>query len=130
MAQGIGWALNEEYVYGKSGQLENASFLDYRMPVASDLPMIDELSVILGTPVWFWGVASPVRTWVLRHRAALDNVALFCTCGGAGHARALHKDVARAHPYTGTGLHLQMQEAPCDYRHGNRFEGGAPAPND
>ncbi|WP_426036034.1 mandelate racemase/muconate lactonizing enzyme family protein [Cypionkella sp. TWP1-2-1b2] len=38
------------------------------------------------------------------------------------------EDVARAHPYTGTSLHLQMQEAPCDYRHGNRFEGGAPAP--
>jgi CO/xanthine dehydrogenase Mo-binding subunit len=44
-AQGIGWALNEEYVYGKSGQLENASFLDYRMPVASDLPMIDTILV-------------------------------------------------------------------------------------
>ena len=39
------------------------------------------------------------------------------------------EDLARAHPFTGTGLHLQMQEAPCDYRHGNRFEGGAPAPN-
>ncbi len=39
------------------------------------------------------------------------------------------EDVARAHPYTGNGLHLQMQEAPCDYRHGNRFEGGAPAPS-
>ena len=38
------------------------------------------------------------------------------------------EDVARAHPFTGTGLHLQMQEAPCDYRHGNRFAGGAPAP--
>ncbi|MFM7275478.1 MAG: mandelate racemase/muconate lactonizing enzyme family protein [Gammaproteobacteria bacterium] len=37
--------------------------------------------------------------------------------------------LARAHPFTGTGLHLQMQEAPCDYRRGNRFEGGAPAPN-
>jgi L-alanine-DL-glutamate epimerase-like enolase superfamily enzyme len=37
------------------------------------------------------------------------------------------EDVARAHPFTGTGLHLQMQEAPCDYRHGNRFEGGAPS---
>ncbi len=39
------------------------------------------------------------------------------------------EDVARAHPYTSNGLHLQMQEAPCDYRHGNRFEGGAPAPS-
>lgn len=38
------------------------------------------------------------------------------------------EDLARAHPFTGAGLHLQMQEAPCDYRHGNRFEGGAPAP--
>lgn len=38
------------------------------------------------------------------------------------------EDLARAHPFTGTGLHLQMQEAPCDYRLGNRFEGGAPAP--
>lgn len=44
-AQGIGWALNEEYVYGKSGALDNASFLDYRMPVASDLPMIDTILV-------------------------------------------------------------------------------------
>jgi CO/xanthine dehydrogenase Mo-binding subunit len=39
--QAIGWALNEEYVYDKDGRVDNASFLDYRMPVASDLPMID-----------------------------------------------------------------------------------------
>jgi CO/xanthine dehydrogenase Mo-binding subunit len=44
-AQGIGWALNEEYVYGPKGTLDNASFLDYRMPVASDLPMIDTLLI-------------------------------------------------------------------------------------
>lgn len=45
--------------------------------------------VIVGTPVWFWGVASPVRTWVERHHNELDNVAVFCTCGGSGHAKAL-----------------------------------------
>ena len=39
------------------------------------------------------------------------------------------EDLARAHPYAGSALHLQMQEAPCDYRHGNRFEGGAPSPS-
>ncbi len=44
-AQGIGWALNEEYVYGPDGVLENPSFLDYRMPVASDLPMIDTILI-------------------------------------------------------------------------------------
>ena len=36
------------------------------------------------------------------------------------------EDLARAHPYTGTGLHLEMQEAPCDYANGNAFQGGAP----
>ncbi len=34
--------------------------------------------------------------------------------------------LARAHPYAGNTLHLQMQESPCDYTHGNSFEGGAP----
>jgi L-alanine-DL-glutamate epimerase-like enolase superfamily enzyme len=38
--------------------------------------------------------------------------------------------LARAHPYRGAGLHLQMQDAPCDYHGGNLFEGGAPAPRD
>jgi galactonate dehydratase len=37
------------------------------------------------------------------------------------------EDVALEYPYTGDRLHLEMQEAPCDYRHGNRFEGGAPS---
>ncbi len=36
------------------------------------------------------------------------------------------EDLARANPYTGTGLHLEMQEAPCDYANGNAFTGGAP----
>jgi L-alanine-DL-glutamate epimerase-like enolase superfamily enzyme len=36
------------------------------------------------------------------------------------------EDLAHAHPFTGTGLHLQMQEAPCDYKNGNAFTGGAP----
>jgi galactonate dehydratase len=36
------------------------------------------------------------------------------------------EELALAHPYTGDGLHLQMQEAPCDYAQGNRFAGGAP----
>jgi L-alanine-DL-glutamate epimerase-like enolase superfamily enzyme len=40
------------------------------------------------------------------------------------------EELARAHPYLGDGLHLEMQEAPCDYVNGNAFEGGAPAPRD
>ena len=34
--------------------------------------------------------------------------------------------LARAHPYIDDGLHLEMQEAPCDYVNGNSFAGGAP----
>ncbi len=48
VAQGIGWALNEEYIYTEDGKVDNAGFLDYRIPVASDLPMID--TVIIEVP--------------------------------------------------------------------------------
>ena len=44
-AQGIGWALNEEYIFDTDGKMENPGFLDYRMPVASDLPMIDTIMI-------------------------------------------------------------------------------------
>ena len=44
-AQGIGWALNEEYIYNDKGQMENTGFLDYRIPVCSDLPMIETVIV-------------------------------------------------------------------------------------
>ncbi|MGB3245347.1 MAG: mandelate racemase/muconate lactonizing enzyme family protein [Sulfitobacter sp.] len=40
------------------------------------------------------------------------------------------EDFARAHPFTGNHLHLEMQEEPCDYVNGNNFEGGAPAPRE
>ena len=49
-AQGVGWALNEEYVYGADGRLQNPGFLDYRMPVASDLPMIDTVMIEVPNP--------------------------------------------------------------------------------
>lgn len=45
VAQGIGWALNEEYFYSEDGRLLNASLLDYRMPTALDLPMIDTMLI-------------------------------------------------------------------------------------
>lgn len=40
------------------------------------------------------------------------------------------EDLARAHPYTDSGLHLEMQEAPCNYAEGNAFTGGAPPKQD
>ena len=54
-AQGIGWALNEEYIYDANGRLQNAGFLDYRVPVASDLPMIDTVIVEVPSPTHPFG---------------------------------------------------------------------------
>jgi CO/xanthine dehydrogenase Mo-binding subunit len=45
VAQGVGWALNEAYLYNEKGELMNPGFLDYRMPVACDLPMIDTILI-------------------------------------------------------------------------------------
>ncbi|MDG2460996.1 MAG: xanthine dehydrogenase family protein molybdopterin-binding subunit [Luminiphilus sp.] len=54
--QGIGWALNEEYLYNEKGVLENPGFLDYRIPVASDLPFIDAVIVEVPNPLHPFGV--------------------------------------------------------------------------
>jgi CO/xanthine dehydrogenase Mo-binding subunit len=54
--QGIGWALNEAYIYNKDGRLDNAGFLDYRVPVASDLPMIDTVMIEKPNPAHPYGV--------------------------------------------------------------------------
>ena len=55
VAQGIGWAINEEYIYDDEGHLLNASLLDYRMPTALDLPMIETIMVEVphpSSPLW------------------------------------------------------------------------------
>ena len=56
VAQGVGWALNEEYFYGADGRMRNATFLDYRMPTCLDLPMIDCLLVEVPNPNHPYGV--------------------------------------------------------------------------
>lgn len=40
VAQGIGQAINEHVVYDESGQLLTATFMDYAVPRANDVPMI------------------------------------------------------------------------------------------
>jgi CO/xanthine dehydrogenase Mo-binding subunit len=72
-AQGIGWALNEEYVYGADGKLQNAGFLDYRMPVASDLPMIDAIVVEVPNPRHPYGVRGVGETPIVPPLAAVAN---------------------------------------------------------
>src|SRR5437762_6473891 len=56
VAQGVGMALSEEYVYDKEGRMENASFLDYRMPTALDVPMIETVMIEVPNPGHPYGV--------------------------------------------------------------------------
>ena len=71
--QGIGWALNEEYVYGEDGCLQNASFLDYRMPVTSDVPMIDTVIVEVPNPRHPFGLRGVGEVPVVPTMAAIGN---------------------------------------------------------
>jgi CO/xanthine dehydrogenase Mo-binding subunit len=72
-SQGIGWALNEEYVYSADGVMENAGFLDYRMPVASDLPMIDAIIVEVPNPTHPYGVRGVGEVPIVPPLAAVAN---------------------------------------------------------
>lgn len=71
--QGIGWALNEEYVYGEDGRLQNPGFLDYRIPVASDMPMIDTIIVEVPNPGHPFGVRGVGETPIVPPLAAVGN---------------------------------------------------------
>jgi len=71
--QGIGWALNEGYVFDKLGRVDNAGFLDYRMPVCSDLPMIDTVLVEVPNPAHPFGVKGVGETPIVPPLAAVAN---------------------------------------------------------
>jgi len=73
VAQGIGWALNEEYVFDADGVMENAGFLDYRMPVASDLPMIDTVIVEVANPLHPYGVRGVGEVPIVPPLATVAN---------------------------------------------------------
>ena len=73
VAQGIGWALNEEYLYDEKGRLLNASLLDYRMPVALDLPMIDTIIVEVPNPGHPYGVRGVGEVPIVPPPAAIAN---------------------------------------------------------
>lgn len=61
-----------------------------RDPAAYDL-------IVIGSPVWFWNLSSPVRSWLEAHRIARGRVAFFCTMGGAGAQRVFATMTALAH---------------------------------
>jgi len=72
-AQGIGWALNEAYLFDANGRMDNAGFLDYRMPVASDLPMIDTVLVEIPNPAHPFGAKGVGEVPIVPPLAAVAN---------------------------------------------------------
>ena len=77
--QGIGWALNEEYFFDDDGEMRNASFLDYRMPTAYDLPMIDTIIVEAENPDHPYGVRGVGETPIIPPPAAIANAICHAT---------------------------------------------------
>ena len=73
VVQGIGWALNEEYYVSDQGQMMNSSFLDYRMPVSLDLPMIDTVIVEVANPNHPYGVRGVGEVCIVPPMAAISN---------------------------------------------------------
>jgi CO/xanthine dehydrogenase Mo-binding subunit len=73
VAQGIGWALNEEYIYDKDGRLENPGFLDYRVPVAPDMPMIETIMVEVPNPRHPFGARGVGEVPIVPPMAAVAN---------------------------------------------------------
>ena len=72
-AQGIGWALSEEYIYNDKGLMENPGFLDYRCPVASDVPMIEAVLVEVPNPRHPFGARGVGEVPIVPPMAAISN---------------------------------------------------------
>ena len=81
VAQGIGWALSEEYIYDKHGRVDNPGFLDYRMPVCSDLPMLDTVIIEVPNPKHPQGVRGVGEVPLVPPLAAVSNA----VHGALGH---------------------------------------------
>ena len=98
-AQGIGWALTEEYVMSDDGHMMNSSFLDYRMPTSLDLPMIEPVIVEVPNPNHPFGVKGVGEANICPPLPAIAN-ALYDAIGVRFHrlpmspeavVRALHE---------------------------------------
>ncbi len=80
VVQGVGWALNEEYVYDDDGRLRNASLLDYRMPTTLDVPNIETIIVEVPNPGHPYGVRGVGEVPIVPPPAAVAN-AIFDATG-------------------------------------------------
>ncbi len=77
--QGLGWALSEDYTYAEDGRMLNSSFLDYRMPTALDLPMIETVVVEVPNPRHPYGLRGVGEAPIIPPLAALHNAVYHAT---------------------------------------------------
>lgn len=78
-AQGIGWALNEEYLFDAQSRMTNASYLDYRIPTMLDVPMIETVIVEVPNPTHPYGVRGVGETPIVPPPAAMANAVYAAT---------------------------------------------------
>jgi CO/xanthine dehydrogenase Mo-binding subunit len=71
--QGIGWGLYEGYRYDSKGNLLNPGYLDYKIPTATDVPMIETVLVEVPGPNHPFGVRGVGETPIIPPPAALAN---------------------------------------------------------
>lgn len=79
VVQGIGWALNEEYVYDDQGTMRNATYLDYRIPTCYDVPMIETIIVEVPDPQHPYGVRGVGEVPICPPPAAIANAIYHAT---------------------------------------------------
>jgi len=73
VVQGIGWALMEGYVFDNKGKVQNTTFLDYRLPTATDVPMIDIMLVEVGSTTGIYGLRHVGEPPMVGTLAAIAN---------------------------------------------------------
>src|SRR5215472_16190422 len=76
LAQGIGQALMEHVVYDASGQLLTASFMDYSMPRAGDLPSFKTTFIETRAPSNPLGVKGGSESGTIGAPAAIGNAVI------------------------------------------------------
>jgi CO/xanthine dehydrogenase Mo-binding subunit len=73
VTQGIGWALNEEYIHDDKGAMLNAGFLDYRLPTMLDVPEIETIMVEVPNPGHPYGVRGVGEVPIVPPMGAIHN---------------------------------------------------------
>lgn len=67
------------FLSGRDAKLKKLTVLKYsrKNPALYDL-------IIIGTPIWFFTISTPVRTYLHQNKDTFKKVAFFCTEGSSG----------------------------------------------